>query len=374
MAYHIVLNRPVDLGAVSQSARAGLNPRHSMAELQRELDATVHDGSNVTPDWLDKAIGKLTRMSPLWWAIARKLRREIRPGDAIFCTGEDIGLPVAALCGGAPDVHVTVMTHYVDRKKKRLALRLLGSRKRVAVFFAVSKPQASFLSEYLHLGENRVRFIWDQTDTHFFTPGSFSADKARPVVMSVGLEKRDYSTLAAATADLDIDVRISGYSADTRVLSQAFPETLPHNMTRRFYSWPDLLQLYRDADVVVVSLFPNTYAAGVQGLMEALSCGRPVIVTTTDGLAGYIADGGPMRLIAPGDPAAMRNAIEEMLMKPADALLSSQAADLARTRHSCEQYVSTIASTLRSLAKDIGSDRPRPQVSGKDVPTQDARV
>lgn len=351
MAYHIVLNRPMDLAAVSQSAKKGLNPGNSMAELQRDLDATVHDGSDITPDWLDKSVGKLTRMSPLWWGIARKLRRDVRPGDAIFCTGEDVGLPVAALCGGAPNVHVTIMNHSIDSKKKQLALRLLRARTRVSVFFAVSQPQASFLRSYLNLSEDRVKFVWDQTDTEFFTPGPQSPEKYRPIVMSVGLERRDYSTLAKATADLGIDVRISGYSADTRVLSRAFPDILPDNMTRRFYSWPELLQLYRDADIVVVSLFPNTYAAGVQGFMEAMSCGRPVVVTVTEGLEGYLEESGNVRLIPPGDPTAMRTAITDLLAAPTESASPSieQRFKLARKRHSCEQYVSTIAATLRSL-------------------------
>jgi len=356
MAFHIVLNRPMDLAAIAKSAEEGLNPGNSMAELQHELGAHVHDGSDVRPDWFDKSIGKLTRMSPLWWAIARKLRREVRPGDAIFCTGEDVGLPVAALCGGTPDVHVTIMNHSVDSRKKQLALTLLRARNRVSVFFAVSKPQVSFLRRYLQLGEDRVKFVWDQTDTQFFTPGPVSPDKARSLVMSVGLERRDYSTLAAATADLDIDVKISGYSADTRVLSRAFPATLPENMTRKFYSWPELRQLYRDADVVVVSLFPNTYAAGVQGFMEALSSGRPVVVTGTEGLEGYLEDGGPVRLVAPGDVIAMKKAITDLIAEAAKApSMSDQARGLAQDRHSCEGYVSTIASTLRALT--VGAEK-----------------
>ncbi|MEM5838768.1 hypothetical protein AAHH59_10735, partial [Pediococcus acidilactici] len=54
----------------------------------------------------------------------------------------------------------------------------------------------------------------DQTDTIFFRPSPASLDKPRPVIASVGLEKRDYRTLAAATSDLDVDVKISGFSRD----------------------------------------------------------------------------------------------------------------------------------------------------------------
>ena len=350
MSYHIVLSRPKDLVEVSKTAKEGLNPRHAMAELKRELNAIVHDGSDIAPNWFDKTIAALTRMSPLCWAIARKLRKEVGAGDVIFCTGEDIGLPVALLCGGLQDVHVTFMCHLIDSKKKQLALSLFRARERVSVFFVVSKKQESSLSQYLKLGEDRVKFLWDQVDTNFFSPGPISTTKTRPVIASVGLEKRDYKTLAMATADLDVDVKISGYSADTRVHSSAFPEVFPENMDRRFYSWADLVQLYRDADVIVVPLFPNTYAAGIQGLMEPLACGRPVVITETEGLNGLRKNSGPIRLVPAGNAVEMKRAINELMAEAEhNKSLSQQARSLAQERHTTETYVSTIANTMRSL-------------------------
>ena len=82
--------------------------------------------------------------------------------------------------------------------------------------------------------------LLEQTDTQFFTPRPVSGEKKRQTVVSVGLEKRDYRLLAAATADLNVDVKISGFSKDAKALSQAFPDTMPENMSRKFYSWPDL--------------------------------------------------------------------------------------------------------------------------------------
>jgi hypothetical protein len=92
--------------------------------------------------------------------------------------------------------------------------------------------------------------LLEQTDTQFFTPGSVSGEKKRQTVVSVGLEKRDCRLLATATADLDVDVKISGFSKDAKALSQAFPDTMPENMSRQFYESPDLVQLYRDADLI----------------------------------------------------------------------------------------------------------------------------
>jgi glycosyltransferase involved in cell wall biosynthesis len=357
MAFHVVFNRPTDLASISERAQKGLNPRHSMAVLAEALNASVHDGSGLTPDFMDKLVGKITRTSPLWWAIARKLRREVKPGDVIYCTGEDVGVPVATLCGRLPDVRVAVMAHYIDRPKGHLALKVFQLKRSVSLFLTVAKPQADFLSRFLK-SPGRVLFVPDQTDTGFFSPGPASPQKLKPVIMSVGLEQRNYITLAEATADLDVDVRISGYSADTKVLSRAFPSEMPTNMSQKFYSWPDLLQLYRDADVVVVSLYPNNYAAGIQALMEALACGRPVVVTATEGLEGYLDRPETMQLVQPGNANQMRESITQLLLHPETRReVGLKAAALARERHTLEQYIATIADALRGLATGKDANR-----------------
>jgi hypothetical protein len=350
MAFHIVLDRPTDLAGMMAAAEAGQSPRHSMAVLAEQLGATVHDGTGLRPGFVDRLLGKVTRMQPRWWMIARAVRRNTSHGDVIYCTGEDVGLPVALLCGAGHGAKVAIMAHATSSAKKRLALRLFDARRRVAQFFVVSPHQQTALQQALGKARAQVAFVWDQTDTAFFAPGPPSPAKTRPCIASVGLERRDYTTLARATADLDLDVRISGHSENTRVLQNAFPPELPANMSRRFYPWDEFQQLYRDADVVVVSVFPNDYAAGVQGLMEGMACGRPVIVTPTEGLAGYVEEGAAIA-VRPGDPAALRQAIEQLLADPTRARsLASAAHALAGERHSLDGYVGTIAAHLRQLA------------------------
>lgn len=347
MAFHIVLNRPTDLVAARTGAAEGRNPRHSMAMLADRLDARVHDGSGLNPGPIDRWMARITRTRPLWWAVARNLRRAAAAGDVVFCTGEDVGVPVAAICGGR--LRVAVMAHHVDRAKAKIALRAVRAKRRVALFLTVARPQAEVLRRFLALSDARVRFVRDQTDTVFFSPGPAALDKPRSVLMSVGLEQRDYTTLARATEDLDVDVRISGFSADTRILDRAFPPIMPANMTRRFYSWPDLRQLYRDADIVVVSLFPNNYAAGVQALMEGLASGRPVVAVSTEGLQDYLGQPG-VRSVPPGDAAAMRAALVELLADPARRAHMAEAARAAAKGHRAELYVEVIANALQELA------------------------
>ncbi|HAG81570.1 MAG TPA: hypothetical protein DCL61_10470 [Cyanobacteria bacterium UBA12227] len=59
-----------------------------------------------------------------------------------------------------------------------------------------------------------------------------------------------------------------------------------------FYEWPELVQLYRDADIVVIILVENKFAAGIQVMHEALACRRPVTITRTQGMSQYLETPG----------------------------------------------------------------------------------
>ena len=96
---------------------------------------------------------------------------------------------------------------------------------------------------------------------------------------------------------------------------------------------------------MALSLFPNNYAAGVQALMEAQSCRRPVVVTATSGLRGYLDAG--VTTVPPGDPAALRRAIMHLLDHPAEARSQAEVGH-ARAMERCgnDRFVRTIAHAM----------------------------
>jgi glycosyltransferase involved in cell wall biosynthesis len=362
MRFHIATNRVHDFEAIRRDAEAGECPRFFLGTLLQRLEGTAHQpgGHRITP--LDRLRAKVVGR-PEHWALARALAgRRLGPDDVIYCPGEDIGFPVAALCGGRRGgPRVAVFVHNADRPRARAALRLFRLRGRIDLFVAIARHQTDFVRDYLRLPESSTLLIPDQTDLRFFTPGPAGAGKARPIVASVGLEQRDYRTLAAATADLDVDVRISGFSEAAAVQSRAFPETLPANMMRRFYSWPELVQLYRDADVVAVSLFPCRYSAGITTLMEAMSCDRPVVATWTEGLADYLSSPGAVSVTPSGDPAALRRAIVELLEdRPRAEELARNGHAMARQRFDSDRLLEELARRFAGL------------VPGRVAPRRDA--
>ena len=348
MTYHIVLPQPMHLGETALQASRHERPRHAMGVLAEALGATVHEPDATPGTPLDRLRAKVAPPVSLW-ALARRVLAAAGPGDTVFCSSEAGGLQVAALAGRKRP-RIAVFVHNVDRPRARFALKAWHMADKVDVFMACSTHQVEFLRRYLGLREDRVRHVWDHTDTRFFTPGPASADKKRPLLVSVGLEQRDYRTLAAATEHLGLDVRISGFSKDAGVKAGTFPDRLPANMSRRFYSWRELLQLYRDADAVVVSCRENRYAAGVQSLMEAMACGRPVIAAATQGLSAFL--GEPVVETPPANASAMRSAILGLLADRSQATRRGEHGHaLALERYGLDHYVSEVSTALRSLTQ-----------------------
>ena len=358
MKYHLALGRKTDLDGIDRDAKLGKCPRHVLGALRDRLNATVHAPDGEAISLSDKLRSKISS-KPEHWAAARKLSEQVSSGDVIFCTGEDIGIPVAAVCGESSVKRsypvgnrptIVVYFHDITRLRHRVLLKLFGLADKIDVFMVNARPQTDFLRSYLAIPESRILVLLEQTDTQFFTPGPVSGEKKRQTVVSVGLEKRDYRLLAAATADLDVDVKISGFSKDAKALSQAFPDTMPENMSRKFYEWPDLVQLYRDADVIAVCLVDNKYAAGVQGLVEAMACKRPVVITRTQGIVDYLTAPDIAKVVEVGDAAGLREAIVHLLENPQEAESEAQRGyEMVLNQHSSDPCVDFLAQKLRSL-------------------------
>lgn len=363
MAFHIVLPRRMSSQEMEALEPGGDRPRMGIAMLAKELGAKLHVPKEESPvSGLDAIRARLAGPQSLW-SLARAVALNVKPGDVIFCGTEAGGLQVGEVCGGRKKgAKICMFVHNLDRPRGRLALKLFGIRRKVSLLLACSNLQTTFLQKFLNLPNRQIQFIWDHTDTTFFSPGPMSPGKKRPLIVSVGLEQRDYRTLAAATQDLDVDVKISGFSEDAAVLQRTFPSEMPANMTRKFYEWRELVQLYRDADVVVVSVHENKYAAGVQSLMEGMACGRPIIATATAGLKSYL-DPNIVVSVRPADVSGMREAIVQTLLNSTEAdVRAKKGTELARTRHGIERYVQEIADHLRTLqcnSSNLPTHQPR---------------
>jgi glycosyltransferase involved in cell wall biosynthesis len=87
------------------------------------------------------------------------------------------------------------------------------------------------------------------------------------------------------------------------------------------------------------------------GLLEAMACGVPQVVTDVDGCAEAVA-GRTGRVVAPGDPRAFAQAVIELLEDPSRRRLMEQASRARyRERFTEDRMINQVAALYRSLLR-----------------------
>lgn len=351
MTYHIPLDMTSDLEQLATEAKAGKRPSQFMWKLGQHLGAKIHqpDLSSILP--IDKIRAKIIG-TPANWALARQLSSQIQPGDVIFCNKEQIGIPIAALCSSSHlRPKIVVFSYKINRPRGYLALKLFKAAEKIDLFLTYTPSETKFLRQYLGLPENRVHQISCQPpiDTSFFTPGQASYKKTRPLIASGGWEQRDYRTLAIAIQDLDVDVKVCAFSSTRKALRKSLPEVMPNNMSCGFYELYELLQLYRDSDLVVIPLFKNNYEAGLTTLFEALACRKPVIISrSSPEIVGKLIDSGIVTGFHPGDSNDLKQAIIKVLNQPQIVQHQIERGyELVMKQYNHESYIQELAEKLK---------------------------
>lgn len=361
--FHILTSTKFDFDQFAARAELGEGPRHTIWQLKERLNAQVHqpdfeDDSLVTG--LDKLLSKVIGR-PHQWALARQVLAQTTSDDVVYCCGEDAGLPLALLAAfkkNRPRLVVNVMCP--ERWRPKLLLKWFQLYRGIYAFTVNTALKAQVLQDMLNLSEDSVFCLAEQTDKQFFYPEPGTFKKQRPLVASAGLEQRDYVTLANATSQLDLEVKICAVSPNATSKTRCrIPEQPPHNMEMRYFDWLELRNLYRSADVVVVSLINNTYSAGLTVLMEAMACRRPVIITKTTGLATEMAEKGLVWGVKHDSPEELRATIEYILSHPEEASARAAAAyQYFLENHTSEQHVEQVFRLLQRVANRVTPDQP----------------
>ena len=197
---------------------------------------------------------------------------------------------------------VFVFVHNLDRPRGRVAARVVRLGGGAAALAACCWWQYDFLRNYLGVPESKLHLLLEHVNNRFFSPGPPSPDKTRPLIVGVGLERRDYRTPGPG------DRRPRCERPDQRILLLRRPQRTVAPATRcrptcraDSIPGPTWCSLYRDADVVVVPVFPSRYAAGVNDAprrrgVPAARRGDPIA--------------GPLRLPLPGERRERRRAVQ----------------------------------------------------------------
>ncbi len=245
------------------------------------------------------------------------LRRANR-ADVVFSTVDTVGIPLMLLNRAGrvrpPLVYVAVgLPERLERlgndRMRRLYARALASS---AAVVAYSEFEADELRSWMEAygASTRVEFVPFGVDEHAFAPANVppSVD-----VVSIGADPhRDVELLVAVAAEMGGKTfRI----VTTRDRARSLGALPPNVEVEVDLPFGEMRRRLEAARAVALPVRENSYSGATTVLLQALAAGKPVVVSRTKAIAtGYgLVDGESCRLVEPGDTAAFRRALGDVL-------------------------------------------------------------
>jgi glycosyltransferase involved in cell wall biosynthesis len=253
-----------------------------------------------------------------------------RSADVVLCWDEFTGIPAAALArlGGPPVVSGVQLLTDPSGRSKRFLRRAKAALRRMEAVFVQSHGMIPVLRDEWGLPPGKLRFVPFGIDGDWFRPVGTGVD--RDLVASVGDDPhRDHETLVKAVSE------VRRRRPATRLeLATQLDVDLPSDLgvLHRGHLGPRRRQFYGQASVVAVATRPNIHGSGMSVVLEAMACGRPYVVTASEGLAGYVKHGHDGLVVQPGDVDMFASAVGALLADPdrADAMGAAGRARLER--------------------------------------------
>jgi len=288
-------------------------PRLDVFELADAMGATVIDFGDVDRS-TSPAVKLVARTAGASAAVALLGFQQRTGFDAIFTTGEDIGLPLAALLktSRAGCSH-TMIAHTLYPAKKRAFFTLGRVASRIDRILVYSTSEERLAIDELHVPAHHVERLYYHADQKFFRPDTAAIEPG--LVCAAGQLLRDYDCLIEAVRDLPIRVQIAAGSPwiDSKLEpGAALPENVSWGKLDRF----ELRSLYARSALAVVPIKENKYQTGIATILEMMAMGKCVVASKTEGQTDTIVDGVTGVYVPPGDSAALRKAIEGLLASP----------------------------------------------------------
>lgn len=331
---------------LEEEVRRGDIPRIEYLELARAIDAEILDFHSVAVSTHPLVVAA-RKKGPLYGlAMLGILRRH--EVDHIYATGEDIGMPLAAMCHATRWMgHVTVVIHQCDTPKRRFILRALGQNV-WRNLICLGREQWRILVDEIGLPASKVHRFDQWLDARFYDPAlATPVEGPGEFAFSCGRESRDYPTLQKAAEGLPYSFHVvaSGWAPHAG-FDPATGITSGSNITlaQGAVSYRALRDLYARSRFVVVPLNQVNYAAGVTSICEGMSMGKAIIVADSAGIRDYVKDGISGLVYPVGDAHALRRAIETLWNDPARcAEMGAHNRRWVERVHSTDEYVRRVA-------------------------------
>jgi glycosyltransferase involved in cell wall biosynthesis len=320
--------------------------------LQQSLDADLLDYSALEVE-THPALVRLARRAGRDAALAALAFSRRHDYDLIYSNGENVSIPLALLLKGQRrrPAHVLI-GHRVSPRKKRPFLRALAPQ--IDAMFLYCRPQWEIAKRELKFPEAKLHLIPFHADHRFYRPIPAVAS-ARPMICSAGLEWRDYPTLIEAVAGMDIDVKLAAASPWSKHRNETTNRELPANVSARRYDYAELRQLYAAARFIVVPLYENDFQAGITTILEGMAMGKAIVTSRTTGQIDTIQDGSNGLYVPPGDPQALRSAVQRLLDNPIETQnMGIQARMDMEAGLTLDHWVNRISCVIRNITTQRG--------------------
>ena len=344
--------------ALERLASQGKLPRKDYVELARALDADILDAQ-----YMEARASRASRVLAQRGGLAAgQLTEAVLRGGRyrhVIAWADRLGLPLAAahkLAHLRRDL--TMLSVWLSPPKKARFLRRLKVHSHLRAIVNYGSVQLELAATELGVPRDKLFLALQPVDDRFWRP---SSAPPQHLIAAAGSEGRDYLTLVHAARGLDLRVELAvghsfSASGDTRGkevrarVGDIEREGLPPNVRLSTLSPPRLRELYASARFLVVPLQDLDYDAGVTAIVEAMAMAKAVIVTRTRGQVDVLRDGEQGLYVPPGEPRALRAAIEHLLEHPEEAERMGRAGRaLVEERHTLDAYTSKLVGIIRGV-------------------------
>ncbi len=289
---------------------ADLAPRESL--YPRELHSDMIDLAEV--ERAPGVRGFLYRRLPSGLALALVAFGRRHRYDAVVSWAEHFGLPFAALLKvtRARVPHVGLFS-WISVPTKAAVLRRVQRQIHRLVLW--SSGQYEFAVRELGIAPERIVELRWLVDQQFWRPLPGAGD----MVCAAGREMRDYATLVEAVRDWPVPFHIAANADKGRTdrwMSDMSGVGLPPHVTWGPKPYPELRALYARSRFVVIPLLPSDTDNGITVMTEAMAMGKAVVCTRVAGQRDLLEDGVNGIFVPPGDPRALRQAMERLWSDP----------------------------------------------------------
>jgi glycosyltransferase involved in cell wall biosynthesis len=324
---------------------AGRAPRERLAGYH-QLRTRGWNVSISDARWLARTARIRRHMARFCQLPSAGMLRDWRKADAIVIKDE-LSL-VLTLLGRAMRKRVVYLDAMFRLPTSRLRRALIRWNIRLADrVVCFSSRQAEHWASELDIEETSFTPVIYGMDIDFYRPVDRNPDDP-PFVLSVGRDPgRDFGTLVEALAGTGLQLKLVTlpYLVSDRVRQAKDVEILER------LSYQELFDLYARATVVAVPLSDaHTYPSGIRAVLEAALLRVPIVATRTPVIEEYFTHGRELTLVAPRDPASLRQAI---LVAASDEQAAMVVAERARRRAVREFPVSLYADQLESIVVGV---------------------